>query len=221
MRIFKMRTFPILIFLLFAIWGTGLSSASAADDQVGIQNTSESKEDKSKTQGQQAGIKRIIGNIIEPLRAEFLEIELPDTQRRHEVKVSVRPRIEDIIKSDYLRTPVSFRYGLLRNVSLSLGPNFYLHNPKRGTLGIGMSNLNAGIKYGFKHILKDVVHMAFAVGVIYPVGSNPELMDGYVHYRPSFIVSKTFPEFYDVVVVSSIGMDIIDKFKKKGKGVGQ
>ncbi|MCK4910187.1 MAG: hypothetical protein KAR83_01025, partial [Thermodesulfovibrionales bacterium] len=152
----------------------------------------------------------LIEPLIEPIREELLSIELPDTERRHHIGISMNPKVVDIVQKDYISMPVKFRYGLTKNIELAVMPGTYIHNPKRKTAGLGVANMDLGFKYKFLHILRQHVSMAFAFNTLYPVGSNPGLMDGYVHYKPKLIVSKTLEDFHKVEVVSSIGWDIID-----------
>ncbi|KKK51862.1 hypothetical protein LCGC14_3110710, partial [marine sediment metagenome] len=141
---------------------------------------------------------------------EFLSIEVPDIERRRHIGISMNPQLMDIINNDYIRLPIQFKYGLAKNIELSVRPVTYIHNPRRKTVGLGIADLDMGIKYRFLHILRRHVSMAFAFHTIYPVGSNPELMDGYVHYKPRLIVSKTLEDFHKLQVVSSIGWNLID-----------
>ena len=163
--------------------------------------------------GQQDGPSRsgnLVDALIAPIREELLSIELPDTERRYHIGISMNPKVADIFQEDYIRMPVKFRYGLTKNLELSAMPETYIHNPRRKTAGFGVANMDIGLKYNFLRILRKHVSMAFALNTLYPVGSNPDLMDGYVHYKPKLIVSKTLKDFHDVEVVSSIGWDIID-----------
>ncbi len=157
-----------------------------------------------------SGPGKLVGTLIKPIREELLSIELPETERRYHIGITMSPKVADIFQEDYIRMPVKFRYGLTNNIELSVMPVTYIHNPRRKTAGMGVANMDVGFKYNFLRILKEHVSMAFAFNALYPVGSNPDLMDGYVHYKPKLIVSKTLDDFHFVEVVSSIGWDIID-----------
>ncbi len=152
----------------------------------------------------------LVDTLIEPIREELLSIELPDTERRNHIGISVRPDVADIFQEDYIRMPVKFRYGLTKNIEISVTPGTYIHNPRRKTAGFGVADMDFGFKYNFLRILRKHVSMAFAFNTLYPVGSNPDLMDGFVHYKPKLIVSKTLEDFHKIEVVSSIGWDMID-----------
>ena len=127
-------------------------------------------------EGQEDGTSRpwrFIEPLIEPIREELLSIELPDTERRHHIGISMNPKVVDIVQKDYISMPVKFRYGLTKNIELSVMPGTYIHNPKRKTAGLGVANMDLGFKYKFLHILRQHVSMAFAFNTLYPVGSNP------------------------------------------------
>ena len=157
-----------------------------------------------------SGISALAKNLIEPVKQELLGIELPDIERRYHIGISMSPKLGDTFQSDYIRSPIKFKYGLAKNIELSVMPVTYIHNPRRKTVGLGIADLDMGIKYRFLHILRRHVSMAFAFHTIYPVGSNPELMDGYVHYRPKLIVSKTLEDYHKLEIVGSVGWDLVD-----------
>ena len=185
-------------------------SHAAEDSRVTVENDSGQGEQVQDGEGNSFNPLVFTRRLIEPLKQELLGIELPDIERRYHIGITMNPWFGDILQKNYIRTPIKFKYGLAKNIELSAMPITYIHHPRRKTLGLGIADLDMGIKYRFLHILREKVSMAFAFNTIYPVGSNPDLMDGYVHYKPKLIVSKTLDDYHDLQVVTSIGWDIID-----------
>lgn len=202
-RKFIRRAFLCVFFVVMSIF---IPADSLADGHANVilQSEQEASED-----GPSMSL-NLVDTLIEPIREELLSIELPDTERRNHIGISVRPDVADIFQEDYIRMPVKFRYGLTKNIELSVMPGTYIHNPRRKTAGFGVADMDFGFKYNFLRILRKHVSMAFAFNTLYPVGSNPDLMDGFVHYKPKLIVLKTLKDFHKIEVVSSIGWDMID-----------
>jgi hypothetical protein len=201
----KRRTARAILFICILLFLIALPiTAAAGDETVSGDNEGKAQEPEDKRSG-------LVQALIDPIREELLEIELPEPQQRRDVDISLSPRVADLIKSNYIRSPIKVKYGLTNNIELSATPRTYLHNPfKRETLGMGMADLDLGIKYRFLRILKEHFDMAFAFHTIYPVGSNPDLMDGYVHYRPALLASKQLESYENLTVAGSLGQDIVD-----------
>jgi len=198
----------LLVFVsIFFVSILGTATCSYAQEPV-----------KSQTDSPANGIKntpdtrfrRLAKAIIEPIRQEFLEIERPVPERRKDVHISLRPRLEELLTSEYVHSPILVKYGLAKNIEVSATPQTYFTNFTRRDFRMEIANLDLGLKYRFLHILRQEVSMAFSFHALYPLGNNPDMMDGYIHYKPALIASKKLPYYHKLEIVGSIGLDIVD-----------
>jgi hypothetical protein len=121
------------------------------------------------------------------------ESSLPGTERKHSLRLIFHPRIGDLTRYDYLRTPIGLRYGLNHQVEIVGEVEAYFAHglgDVKWFSKAGFSEAHAGIKYR----LNDALYgWESAVGVDYtvPLGSPPtEITDGLTHVSPFVTFSR-------------------------------
>lgn len=142
-------------------------------------------------------------------REELLETELADTQRKYELEVLIKPRLEDLLDEEYVRFPVRFKYGITANWESFLELNTFVDNFTRSGNRNGMSDVALGTKYRFKRRLKPYVDTAVSFSIRVPTGSNDDISGGYTHYAPQLIFTKTLVHFHGMRTSASLGFDIV------------
>lgn len=140
---------------------------------------------------------------------EMIESELPETQFNYELDISITPSAGDVIGEDYIRSPIRIKYGLTDNWEISVEPKTYLHNFFRSEYGLKCTDIVYGTKYRFKRLFKDYFNTALSYRIVDPVYANPEISDGFHHYRPGIHFSKTLKDFHSIRLSSSIGVDLV------------
>ena len=126
-----------------------------------------------------------------------------------DIEISIKPKVQDTIRSDCIHPPVKFKYDIAPNWELFLKLNTFINNPLRGEDRNGMSDVSIGTKYHWKKFFKPYVDTASAFSVQIPTSSDEEVSDGYTHYRPELMLSKRIPECYQIRLFTHIYLDIL------------
>ncbi|MGA1794394.1 MAG: hypothetical protein ACMUIL_00930 [bacterium] len=128
------------------------------------------------------------------------------------LEISIKPKVSDTIQDECLRPPIDFKYELAPNWELFLRLNTFINNPTRGEDRNGMSDISIGTKYHLKKLFRPYVNTITAFSVQIPTINNdedtPEEYHTY-HYRPQIIFTKTFPEWYNMLLLTDINLDIL------------
>lgn len=143
------------------------------------------------------------------LLEELLFMVLPKTQQENELEITLNPRLDDLVRRDYVRIPFRIRYGITRNLEMSFRLTNFIDNPFRGDTGTGLSDIFLGTKYQWKKILKPYVDSATAFSVLIPNDDRPGMTEGHTHYQPQLIFSKILPNWQRVQLSLAIHMDIL------------
>jgi hypothetical protein len=139
-----------------------------------------------------------ISNKTEP------EIPLID-----ELEITIKPKVDDTFRNECIRPPVSVKYGISPNWELFLRLNTFLNNPLKGENRNGMSDVSIGTKYHCKKLFKPYMDATAAFSVQIPTGNNEDISDGYTHYLPQLIFTKTLSDWHQVKLAATIKMDIL------------
>jgi hypothetical protein len=123
----------------------------------------------------------------EKLDEEILDVQQSATQRKYELELSVNPRVDDVLDDFFIRIPVRVKYGITSNWETSVRFGTFVDNPTKGESRNGLSDITLGTKYRFKETLRKYVNTAVAFAVLFPTGSNEDINDGYIRYRPAII----------------------------------
>jgi hypothetical protein len=129
-----------------------------------------------------------------------------------ELEISIKPKVDDTIKSECIHPPLSVKYGITPNWEFTFRLNTFLNNPLRGETRNGVSDVTIGTKYHWKRLLKYHIDTITAFSIQIPAGSSEDIYDEYTHYRPELKFIKTVPEWYKVQLSTTIKMDILSGY---------
>lgn len=148
---------------------------------------------------------------------DIIETERAGTQRKYELEFSVSPRVEDAVDRDFVRMPLRIKYGISANWEASLTLGFFFENPFMQEETSGMSHIVVGTKYLWKKALKPHVRTATSFSVLVPAADNEEITDGYTHYQPRIIFTRTLTRMRRVELSASVGMDFLSGSSNSGE----
>lgn len=143
------------------------------------------------------------------VRGIFEDI-LPDTQERRTWRLSVQPRVRDLINGDYLRVPAGVIYGFNQRTEGELEVDGYLANPFKDGVGNGFSNLRLNLKRRWSPGLDSTVAAATGVQVVRPIPSSPaELNQGVNRYSVYFTFARPSPTIRNMEAFLNLSYDLI------------
>jgi hypothetical protein len=145
----------------------------------------------------------------EKLDEEILDVQQSATQRKYELELSVNPRVDDVLDDFFIRIPVRVKYGITSNWETSVRFGTFVDNPTKGESRNGLSDITLGTKYRFKETLRKYVNTAVAFAVLFPTGSNEDINDGYIRYRPAIIFSRVFEGKHRLDFTWSVALDLL------------
>ena len=102
------------------------------------------------------------------------------------------PTFDDAFTRDYIRIPVRLKRGMTDNFELMVGVTPYLNNDKSNENRNGWQDWRAGGKYRFKEFLTSYFDSALGLSIVSPIGGEDDTTDGYTHFKPYAVLSKTF-----------------------------
>jgi hypothetical protein len=145
----------------------------------------------------------------EKIDEEILDLQQSGTQRKYELELSINPRVDDVLDEFFIRIPVRVKYGITANWEASVRAGTFVDNPTKGESRNGLASITLGTKYRFKETFRKYVSTAVAFSVLFPTGSNEDINDGYIRYRPSLIFSRAFQGKYLLEFTWSVGLDLL------------
>lgn len=122
----------------------------------------------------------------------IFDTDLPWTEAKGRLKVTLHPHLGDLTRRSYLRVPVGVRLGVNDHVEFSatIDP-FFDHGFRQGSAGNGIGDLQFGAKYAFLRWLKPAYGASVGLNLRFPTGHPPlEMTDGYNHYAPYIVVGR-------------------------------
>jgi len=127
--------------------------------------------------------------VISRIRG-LLDIELPSLDPPGTVKLILYPHLSDLVRRDYIRTDLGFRWALNDHFELSSAASTYLpHGLDSDMNGYGLGEMHYGLKYVFQDWLRPEFDSSVSVAIKQPVGEPPaDLTDGHNHYSTSYII---------------------------------
>lgn len=122
----------------------------------------------------------------------LFEIDLPQTERRGDIRFTFQPSFRDLIGKAYLRIPLGFRWGVNDHFELNSDIETYFdHGLRRGSTGYGFSTLHFGTKYAWLKWLKPTWDASVGFNSSIPVSRPPiELTDGHNHFTPYIVFGR-------------------------------
>ena len=160
-----------------------------------------------------------------PLTRPFLsrirglfEVELPQLDPPGTVKFILYPHISDLVRRDYVRTDVGFRWTLNDHVEFSTeGAAFLTHGFGEQATGNGIGELRYGLKYLIHESLPPDFEASANLSVTQPLTQRPiDLSDGYQHITPSVIIQRHSPNNRHLTVFTELSLDAISPSGKAG-----
>lgn len=148
---------------------------------------------------------------IRPLQEEDTD-KKSSKQVIDDIEISIKPKVEDTIKSECIHPPLSVKYGITPDWEFTFRLNTFLNNPLKGETRNGVSDLTIGTKYHWKGLLKYKTDTITAFSVQIPAGSSEDFSDEYTHFRPELKFIKTIPEWNSVRLATTIKMDILSGY---------
>lgn len=122
------------------------------------------------------------------------ETSLPNTERKHSLRLILHPHLGDLSERDHLRTALGFRYGLNENWEATAEvETFFTHGLKEGALfsDYGFSGVHLGTKYRLGERLLPGWDTAVGLDWSRPVSSPPpDVTDGLRHLAPYVTFSR-------------------------------
>ena len=106
------------------------------------------------------------------LRGVF-DVVLPDTQERGTWKLSVQPRVADLIDDEHVRVPMGVTYGFNRRTEGEFEIDGYFGNPTEDMSGIGIANYRLSFKRKWKPTQGSQINAATNVQFVWPDPSSP------------------------------------------------
>ena len=148
----------------------------------------------------------------------LFDFQLPELDPPGTIKLIFHPHVSDLLRRDYLRTEVGFRWTLNNNFELSAEASSYVaHGLGGGSDGYGIGALRLGTKYIFKEWLHPEYEASVAFDIEHPNGSPPlDMTDGQNHYRPSLTIQRHLHRNPKLTTFASVGLDVIAPSSARG-----
>ncbi|MBE2214074.1 MAG: hypothetical protein IAE82_09405 [Opitutaceae bacterium] len=106
----------------------------------------------------------------------IFDVVLPDTQERGTWKLSVQPRVFDLIDDEYVRVPMGVTYGFNRRTEGEFEIDGYFGNPTEKpeeSNGVGIANYRLSFKRKWKPTQGSQINAATNVQFVWPDPSSP------------------------------------------------
>ncbi|MEI6105684.1 MAG: hypothetical protein WCR49_01615 [Opitutae bacterium] len=148
--------------------------------------------------------------IYSRIRGLF-DIELPRLDPPGTVKLILYPHIGDLIRRDYIRTDLGFRWALNDHFELSTAASTYLpHGFSPDSTGYGLGEMNYGLKYIVHDWLQPGNDASISLAIKQPTGQPPaDLTDGHNHYTPSFVVQHRSGQYPHLSTFAGTTLDLV------------
>ncbi len=146
--------------------------------------------------------------------------ELPRTERKNFLRLTVHPHFGDFHRKDYLRLPVGVRYGITKNWEASTAlEGFFAHGlgDVSAFSEYGLSGFQVGTKYRSSTSLLPGWEMGLGVDYTLPFQDTPaELTDGFEHINPYITFARSFSGWQGVRLFWGTGLDLVRDTKAAG-----
>ncbi len=154
-----------------------------------------------------------VGNALreEVLRMhEFFDVTLPGIAARHHLILDFEPKVGDLVRREFVRFPLQARYGVNSRLELLGGLTPVAPNPFDDGVdhrwSLGMANLGFRYNLPADTLLFKTLILGFEARQ--PLGNPPfDLIDGYMHLRPSITTSRPMPWMKDTTLFVALLYD--------------
>jgi len=104
----------------------------------------------------------------------IFDVVLPDTQERGTWKLSVQPRVFDLIDDEYVRVPMGVTYGFNKRTEGEFEIDGYFGNPTEEQHGVGIANYRLSFKRKWKPTQGSQINAATNLQFVWPDPSSPD-----------------------------------------------
>jgi hypothetical protein len=136
---------------------------------------------------------------------------LPGTEKKHHLKLIVRPHFGDFHRHDNLRVPLGLRYGINERWEITGEVEAYFSHGFGDTSWWeqhGFSNVHFGTKYQLATVLLPGWDTAVGFDYLTPVGNPPpDISDGLAHFSYYTTFSRNLPNWPNWRVFWGVGAD--------------
>ena len=122
---------------------------------------------------------------------EVLNVQLVGTRKKGWWEFSIMPSLDDAFTRDYIRIPIRLKRGMTDNFELMAGVTPYINNDKSNENRNGWQDWRIGGKYRFREFLTSYFDSALGLSIVSPIGGEDDTTDGYTHFKPYAVFSKT------------------------------
>jgi hypothetical protein len=143
----------------------------------------------------------------------LLDIELPTLDPPGTFKLILYPHISDLVRREYIRTDLGFRWALNDHFELSSAASTYITHGlgSADTSDYGLGEMRYGLKYVFQKWLRPDFDSSISVAVKEPVGQPPvDLTDGLNHYAASFVIQHRWKRYSHLSTFAGTTLDFVD-----------
>jgi len=141
---------------------------------------------------------------------EFFDITLPGIAARHHLILDLEPKFGDLVRREFIRFPLLARYGVSKQLELLGGITPVAPNPFEDGVdhrwSLGMATLGVRYEMPANTLLFKTLNVGFEARQ--PLGNPPyDLIDGYLHLRPSITTSRPMPFMKDTTLFVALLYD--------------
>lgn len=139
------------------------------------------------------------------------ESNLPNTEKKHALKMSLHPHFGDLHRHNHLRVPVGFRYGMSENWELGAEVETYLdHGLGDGAGESGVSGYAFSSKYHSNFFPNSRWEEVIGFDFFHPASTPPvDLTDGLVHFRPYYNFARNVSYDSGSRIFWGVGLDLV------------
>lgn len=146
---------------------------------------------------------------------EVFQTELVYPQAKGEIQLTLIPSFNDSDSEQITTVKAAIEYGITNNFQIGLAFDVFTNlNPMPGLSQQGIGALELSTKVAFMNIKKKQLHMATSFEISFPTADiNKGLTDGFVEYKPSFLIAKDFSKANNLQLFSQIGVNFKQQVK--------
>lgn len=141
---------------------------------------------------------------------EFFNSTLPGTLGRYNLALDFQPKIGDLLRREYIRFPLTLRYGFADDWEALAGFTPVTPNPFKSGDGQKWSfgEYRLGLRHNVRPILPIWEQMTIGLDFRSPLGRPPvQLIDGYAHIRPFLTVARPILQVDNTLLFLNLSYD--------------
>lgn len=148
----------------------------------------------------------------------LFDIDLPELDPPGTVKLIIRPHVSDLIRRNYLRTEVGFRWAVNDHFEFnSEAATFLTHGLANGSPGYGVGELHFGAKYILPAWPWPNFESSVSLKLQRPIGHPPlDLTDGHNHVTPGLIIQHHSNRYPRLTTFTGASIDVVTPSSVRG-----